>query len=118
MANFTSLKRSLSDMSRSITGSGRQSRSQSPDPTTPRPTSSLYEGEVGVLKWTLRGVPAPAQLALDVLEHHLKTTLQAHAVDTCDPDMAELITSSWNAVLKPIEDRWGMGCILTVLSNL
>ena len=102
----------MTEMSRSITGSGRQSRSQSPDPITPRPTSSLYEGEVGVLKWTLRGVPAPAQLALDVLEHHLKTTLQAHAVDTCDPDMAGLISSNWNAFLKPIEDRWGMGCTL------
>ena len=94
----------MSDMSRTITASGQPSRSESPDLATPRQNSSLYEGEVGVLKWTLRGVPAPAQLALDVLEHHLKTTMQAHAVDTSDPSMAELITSSWNVVLRPIED--------------
>ena len=112
MATFNSLRRTLSNMIQTITASGRPSRSESPDLATPRQNSSLYEGEVGVLKWTLRGVPPPAQLALDALEHHLKTTMQAHAVHTCDPSMTELITSNWNVILRPTQDRWGMGCTL------
>ena len=104
MATFNSLRRTLSNMSQTITASGQPSRSESPDLATPRQNSSLYEGEVGVLKWTLRGVPPPAQLALDALEYHLKTTMQAYAVDTCDPSMADLITSNWNVILRPIED--------------
>ena len=91
MAALKSLSQKLSNMSQSIVASSRPSRPETPGPTTPGQNTSLLEEEVGVLKWTLRGVPTPAQLALDVLEQHLRSKLHAYAVDTCDPSMADLI---------------------------
>ena len=79
MAAFKSLQQKLSNMSQSIAASGRPSRPETPDPGTPRQDTSLLEDEVGVLRWTLRGVPTAAQLALDMLEQHLRSTLHAYA---------------------------------------
>merc|ERR1712016_395405 len=117
MAAFKSLQQKLSNMSQSIAASGRPSRPETPDPSTPRQNTSLLEDEVGVLKWTLRGVPTPAQLALDVLEQHLRSKLHAYAVDTCDPSMADLIASDWNVDFQPIQDRWGRGCRLKFINK-
>ena len=117
MAAFKSLQQKLSNMSQSIAASGRPSRTETPDPTTPGQNTSLLDDEVGVLKWTLRGVPTPAQLALDVLEQHLQSKLHAYAIDTCDPSMADLIASEWNVDFQAIQDRWGRGCRLKFINK-
>ena len=49
---------------------------------------------------------------MDVLEKHLKSTLHAHPVATCDTSMADLIANEWMVAFRPTHDRWGQCCRL------
>ena len=77
-----------------------------------RQNTSLLEDKGGVLRWTLCGVPTADQLVVDVLEKHLKSTLHAHPVATCDTSMADLIANEWMVAFRPTHDRWGQCCRL------